>query len=257
MVELAPNSKRGLELRGPLILAAGGYGAELDPALLASAHALATLPTTLSPRAPARDTTRVCEVAGGFLVKRSGANPGLAAVLRVQRHVWRRLHLTVFFTLGSADIEHWGEMARRLAHVEMLGALELEIREEMDVLAALGQVKAQTDLPILAWIPGERTLELAEVALTGGADALIVCRPPRGVAIVEGRIWHGRLMGPPVKPLALRAVHEVVEHFPETPVIGAGGVQSAADVRSFLDVGARAVQIDAAVWRNPDCLSLF
>ncbi len=255
MIELAPNSKRGLELRGPLILAAGGYGGEFDPELLAHAHALATLPTTLHPRAPTRGAVRVREFPGGFLLKRSGANPGLTEVLHTQQHIWRRFQLPILFTLGSADVEHWGELARRLARVEMVSALELEIREEMDVLAALSEVKTQTDLPLLAWLPNERTVELAEAALQGGSDALIICRAPRGVAAVDGRMWHGRMIGPAVMPLALGAVHEIVRHFPETPVIGAGGVQSAEDVRAFLDAGARAVHIDVAVWRAPQVIA--
>jgi dihydroorotate dehydrogenase (NAD+) catalytic subunit len=255
MLELAPNSKRGLELRGPLMLAAGGYGSEFDPALLAHVHALVTLPTTLRPRAPSRAATRRREVPGGFLLKRSGANPGLAAVLRVNRHLWRRLNLPVILTLGSADVNNWAEMARRLARVESVSALELEIREEMDASEALVEVKAQTDLPILARLPLERTLELAEAVLEGGADALTIGRAPRGMLVVDGKPWHARMLGPAVLPLALRAVREVVERFPETPVIGAGGIQSAEDVKQFLGAGARAVEVDVALWREPGVLA--
>ncbi len=251
MIELAPNSKRGLELRGPLMLAAGGYGSEFEPELLARAHALVTLPTTLYPRAPATDATRVREFPGGFLLKRSGANPGLAAALRAQRHIWPRLNLPVVFTLGSADLAHWGEIAQRVAKVQGVSALELEIREEMDARAALIELKAQTDLPILARLPLERTLETADAVLAGGADALTVGRAPRGIAVVDAKMWHGRMMGPAVLPLALRAVWEVAEHFPEVPIVGAGGIQSVSDVRSFLAAGARAVEIDIALWREP------
>ncbi len=252
MIELAPNSKRGLELRGPLMLAAGGYGSEFEPELLARAHALVTLPTTLQPRAPAPGATRVRAFPGGFLLKRSGANPGLAAALHAERHLWPRLNLPVIFTLGSADVVHWSEIARRVAKVQGVSALELEIREEMDVQAALAEIKEQTNLPILARLPLERTLENADAAMAGGADALTVGRAVRGVCMVDGKMWHGRMMGPALLPLALRAVWEVAEHFPGTPIVGAGGVESASDVRAFLAVGARAVQVDVALWREPE-----
>ncbi len=241
-------------MRGPLILAAGGYGGELDPELLSRVHALATLPTSLRPRAPGRLAARVRQMPGGFMLKRSGANPGLAAVFTRQRHVWPKLGLPIILTLGSADVENWGEMARRAAQVEAVSALELEIREEMEVAAGVREVRGACELPVIAWLPIERMLEAAEEALDGGADALCICRAPRGVAVIDGRLWHGRIEGPPVLPLALKAVNEMAGRFPEVPVIGSGGIQAAEDVRAFLAAGARAVQIDVAVWREPRVL---
>ncbi len=251
MIELAPNSKRGLELRGPLMLAAGGYGSEFDPELLARAHALVTLPTTLHPRTPALAATRVREITGGFLLKRSGANPGWAAVLRAERYTWPRLKLPLIFTLGSADVDHWAELAQRVAGVPEVSALELELREEMNVREVLERVKWETDLPLLVRLPLEHTLEYAEAALGEEVDALTIGRAPRGMLFVEGKPWHGRMLGPAVLPLALRAVSEVAEHFPETPLVGAGGIQTAEDVRAFLAAGARAVEVDVALWRAP------
>lgn len=249
MIELA-SGKRGLLLRGPLILAAGGYGAEYDRALLSQVHALVTLPTTLRPRTEERKIPRLTEFPGGALWNREGSNPGLASVLRSQRHAWRRLALPVILTLASEDVAHWGEMAARVGRIEAVSGLELELSEDANVAQAVAAVRAETDLPLLAVVPLERPLEKAQAAIDGGADILVVGLPPAGVEI--GTMWwQGRLAGPGVKPLALRALYAVAAHFREIPLIGAGGIHSAADVRAFLDVGARAVQIDTAVWRNP------
>ncbi len=97
-------------------------------------------------------------------------------------------------------------------------------------------------------------MEQAEAALEGGADALVVGIAPRGVEI-GAQWWQGRLAGPFCKALVLRTLYDVAERFPETPLVGAGGVHSAADVRVFLEVGARAVQIDTAVWRDPNIVA--
>ncbi|MGB8647472.1 MAG: hypothetical protein WCF84_19725 [Anaerolineae bacterium] len=253
MIELATIGKRGLELRGPLMLAAGGYGNELDLDTLEQVHAFVTLPTTLRPHAPERAIPRVNDLHGGVLWNREGANPGLATVLHEQRRAWRRMRIPLILTLASEGVAHWGEIAARVGRVEAISGLELELAEGIDVQAATAQVRAQTDLPLLARIALERPLEAAQGALEGGADALVVGLEPRGVEI-GAQWWSGRLAGPFCKPLALRALYDVAEHFPGTPLVGAGGIHTSDDVRAFLEIGARAVQIDTAVWRNPKAL---
>ncbi len=158
--------------------------------------------------------------------------------------------MPLILTLACEDVAHWGEMAARVGRIEAIGGLELELAEEMHASEAVLSVRAQTDLPLLALLPLERILEKAEAALEGGADILVAGLAPRG-AEIGAAWWQGRLAGPAYKPLALRALYSVVERFPETPLIGAGGIHSAADVKAFLQVGVRAVQIDTAVWRNP------
>jgi dihydroorotate dehydrogenase (NAD+) catalytic subunit len=253
MIDLAPNSKRGLELAGPLILA-GGFGNEFERTLISRAHALVTSPVSLRAHAPARGETRVLEFPGGFLLHKASANPGLAAVLRAHRLIWRRIDLVIILSLAGQDRMHWGQIARRVSRIESIGALELEIVEESDARQVVAAVRAETDLPIVAKVPLEGVLERAAAALEGGADALTIGLAPLGAAFTVGQAWDGRLAGPVVKPLALRAVRTMAGSFPETPLIAAGGVQTASDVRDFLEAGARAVQVDTALWRDPEVL---
>jgi dihydroorotate dehydrogenase (NAD+) catalytic subunit len=249
MIELAPTSKRGLGLSGPVILAAG-YGSELEAELVSCADALVTLPVSLRPHAARRDATRVLGVPGGCLYERGGANPGLAAVIHAQRHFWRRLKIPVILSLGYEDAGHWGEIAMRASRIDVIAALEIETVDESDVKQLVAQVKGRTDLPVIVKIALARALEQAESAVEGGADALTVGMGPRGTCIVEGRFWEGRLEGPVIKPLALSAVIELAENGPQIPLIAAGGVQSAADIQDFLDAGASAVQISSSIWRG-------
>jgi dihydroorotate dehydrogenase (NAD+) catalytic subunit len=60
----------------------------------------------------------------------------------------------------------------------------------------------------------------------------------------------GGLSGPAIKPVALRMVWEVCRRV-KIPVIGIGGIQTAADALEFLLVGASAVQVGTANFRNP------
>ena len=62
----------------------------------------------------------------------------------------------------------------------------------------------------------------------------------------------GEVAGPVLKPLAIRAVCQTAKELPGIPLIGVGGIQSVRDVQEFLDAGAAAVQIDTAIWRDPE-----
>ena len=61
----------------------------------------------------------------------------------------------------------------------------------------------------------------------------------------------GGLSGPAVKPVALRMVWEACKAV-KIPVVGIGGIQSAGDALEFLLVGAAAVQVGTANFRNPN-----
>jgi dihydroorotate dehydrogenase (NAD+) catalytic subunit len=62
---------------------------------------------------------------------------------------------------------------------------------------------------------------------------------------------NGGLSGPPIKPVALRAVHDVTRALPGVPVIGTGGVTSGVDAVEMLLAGASAVGVGTATFRDP------
>ena len=60
----------------------------------------------------------------------------------------------------------------------------------------------------------------------------------------------GGLSGPAIKPVALRMVWQVARAV-KIPVIGIGGIMTAADALEFLIAGAVAVQVGTANFVNP------
>ena len=56
----------------------------------------------------------------------------------------------------------------------------------------------------------------------------------------------GGLCGPAIKPIALRMVAEVAQAFPDTPIVGMGGVMTGLDALEFIACGATAVAVGAA-----------
>ena len=61
----------------------------------------------------------------------------------------------------------------------------------------------------------------------------------------------GGLSGPPVHPIAVRAVHDIHAARPDAPIIGVGGVGRGVDAVELLLAGASAVQVGTATFADP------
>jgi dihydroorotate dehydrogenase (NAD+) catalytic subunit len=61
----------------------------------------------------------------------------------------------------------------------------------------------------------------------------------------------GGLSGPPIFPVALRAVHDVARAYPNVSIIGTGGVTRGEDAVAMLLAGAHAVGVGTATFANP------
>ncbi|MGM0818453.1 MAG: dihydroorotate dehydrogenase, partial [Actinomycetota bacterium] len=61
----------------------------------------------------------------------------------------------------------------------------------------------------------------------------------------------GGLSGPAIKPVAVRAIHDVHRAHPELPIIGMGGVRSVPDLVELIMAGASAVAVGTATFADP------
>jgi dihydroorotate dehydrogenase (NAD+) catalytic subunit len=98
--------------------------------------------------------------------------------------------------------------------------------------------------------------QMAHVAQESGADAIslvntfiamsidVETRKPRIANITAG------LSGPAIKPIAVRMVYEASKSV-QIPVIGLGGISTAADVIEFMLAGATAVQVGTSSFWDP------
>jgi dihydroorotate dehydrogenase (NAD+) catalytic subunit len=98
--------------------------------------------------------------------------------------------------------------------------------------------------------------QMAHIAQEAGADAVslvntfiamaidIKTRTPRIANVSAG------LSGPAIKPIAVRMVYEASKSV-QIPVIGMGGISTAADVIEFMLAGATAVQVGTASYWDP------
>ena len=249
------SSKSDLSLRNPLLVAAGCYGLGTEYRGLLAVERLGAVivgPVTMRAR-PGAAPPRAVPLPGGLLLHTGLDNPGLSVVLRRFARAWARIPTAVIFHLAATTPGEVAAAGLRLSGVDALVAVELGLPDGADpdeVAALVGAARSALTLPLLVRLPLSSAVWLAEAAVEGGADALTVGAPPRGTAVHEGRFVTGRLYGPLVHPLALRALRQVAGSV-KVPLIGCGGVYSTADARAFLQAGAVAVQVDAALWRDP------
>lgn len=253
-VDLAPNHKHGLLLNNPLLNAAGTLGFAQESGRLVALRALGgfiTNPLTYRARTAAH-TPNALVLPEGVLVHTGLPNPGVAAALRRWDRDWRRLSAPVIVHLAATTAAETARCLEMLERTNGVAGIELGVRDDVSagelaqlVRAALG---AQ---PLLVRLPQAQAVALAPVAAKAGAEALVIAAPPRAAVPSGERTIAGRHYGPSTFPAALEALEAVAALGLGLPLIGAGGVYSAAQAREMLAAGAVAVQLDAVLWTQP------
>jgi dihydroorotate dehydrogenase (NAD+) catalytic subunit len=257
-IELAPNHKRGLSLKGPVMPATGvwGYGEAYRRLIpLEALGAVVTNPITARPRRGARPP-RAVVLPGGLLLHTGLHNPGVVAVIRRHHRRWERSPVPLIAHVVGVDVEEAVTCVERLSAVEAVAGVELGLPDSLLPEEAINVISATREactLPLIVKLPLWRAAELSSrIADLGCADALTVAAPPRGTARHADRAITGRLYGPATFPQALWALSQVAELIGDVlPLVGCGGVHSAADALAMLRAGAVAVQVDSYIWKDP------
>ncbi len=245
MIELAPNWKNNLSLDHPLILAAGGLSPDQFPNA-PRIGAFLTLPLTQRARAGA-PPPRVVQVASGAILRTGAANPGIS-ILRDYWNAWQKSTVPIIVAFASQGVRDWVEMTRQVNRSKGVSGIELNFNPTIDAPATIRAVREATELPLLAKLDLDNAHQVAEDCITAGANALVVGRAPRGMRMIDGKPWFGRMYGPAAKPLALRTLAEIAQMNLGAPIVASGGVHSADDAREFIAAGAVAVEVDSAMW---------
>ena len=177
----------------------------------------------------------------------------------------------VIVNICGTTIQEYVELSRILSDVEGVAALELNIscpnikeggitfgcsvHGTADVVRA---VRAATRLPVIPKLTPNVTdiSSIAKAAEEAGADAVSLVNTFLAMAIdVETRRPRlsnivGGLSGPAIRPIAVRMVYECRQTI-RIPIIGMGGISTAADALEFIIAGASAVQVGTANFVDP------
>ncbi len=260
-INLAPDHKIGLTLDNPVMPAAGCFGLGTEYSRLVEVETLGAVvvgPITARPRRGA-ESPRTVPFPGGVLLHTGLANPGVSKIVRRYSQAWARSPVPVIVHVAGASPDEAASCCQRLSGVEAVAGIELGLPDALvpdEAIAIIQAAHAVAYQPLIVRLSLLSADSLCEAAVKAGANALTIAAPPRGTA------WHapdecfvsGRLYGPLVLPLALRALRHVAERV-SVPLIGCGGIHSTKEALSFLYAGAVAVQVGGAIWRDPACLA--
>ncbi|EGV34514.1 dihydroorotate dehydrogenase [Segatella oulorum F0390] len=262
-----------VEFKNPIITASGtfGYGLEFaDLVPLDKLGGIIVKGTTLHHR-EGNDYPRMAETAQGMLNCVGLQNKGVDYFCREIYPKIKDIGTNMLVNVSGSSPEDYAACAARINTLEKIPAIELNIscpnvREggmafgvtcsgAAQVVKAVRSVYDKTLIVKLS----PNVTDIAQIACAcedEGADAVSLINTLLGMAVdIERRkpqlsIRTGGLSGPAVKPVALRMVYDVA-HAVKIPVIGLGGISSAADAIEFLMCGATAIQIGTANFVDP------
>jgi dihydroorotate dehydrogenase (NAD+) catalytic subunit len=269
-----------LTLPNPVVAASGtfGHGAELA-ALCDPAHLGAVTVKSMSAFPwPGNSGLRVTEAPGGGMLNSVGlAGPGIDAWIADDLPPLAASGARVVVSIWGRTVEEYAAAAaplRTIAGNPAVIAVEvnlscpnLEDRRRIfahapaTTTAALLAVREAlaSSLPVFAKLSPNVTdvREIAEAALDAGAAGLTLVNTVMGL-VVDARTRRpklgnggGGLSGPPIRPVALRVVHDVSTAFPGTPIIGTGGISTGEHAVEMLLAGASAVGVGTATFAEP------
>jgi dihydroorotate dehydrogenase (NAD+) catalytic subunit len=248
-----------------------GYGIEFeDVVALDKIGGFVTKGLSKDPMA-GNPTPRLYETSAGMLNAIGLQNIGARAFVLEKLPELRKLNTVVIANVFGHTREDYEDTIQILNEGEGIAAYELNV--SCPNTAAGGMVfgcdvhllddvvstaKRATWRPVIVKLSPNVTSigTMAQVAEAAGADAIslvntflamsidVETRRPRIANVTAG------LSGPAIKPIAVRMVYEAA-HAVDIPVIGIGGISTAADVAEFLLAGAVAVEIGTASYWDP------
>ncbi|MBP5377172.1 MAG: dihydroorotate dehydrogenase [Bacteroidaceae bacterium] len=263
----------GLDMKTPVMTASGtfGYGLEFaDLINLSDIGAIIVKGTTLLPR-EGNDYPRMAETPSGMLNCVGLQNKGAEYFCQ---HIYpqiKDLQTNVIVNVSGSSPDDYAECARLIGELDKVPAIELNIScpnvrqggmafgvTTDGAASVVRAVRAAYRKPIIVKLSPNVT-NIADIALAveaEGADAISCINTLMGMAIdIERRrpklsISTGGLSGPAIKPVAVRCVWQVAKAV-KIPVVGLGGIMTAADAIEFLMAGASAIEIGTANFIDP------
>ena len=260
-------------MKNPVMTASGtfGYGLEFaDFVPLDQIGGIIVKGTTLVPR-QGNDYPRMAETAQGMLNCVGLQNKGVDYFCE---HIYpqiKDIDTNMIVNVSGSSPDDYAECAARINALDNIPAIELNIScpNVKDGGMAFGVTcegaasvvkavrKRYNKTLIVKLSPNVTNIaDIARAVEAEGADSVSLINTLMGMAIdIERRqpmlsISTGGLSGPAVKPVAVRMVWQVAKAV-DIPVIGLGGISTAADAIEFFMAGASAIEIGTANFLDP------
>lgn len=264
----------GVKLDNPVIPASGCFGYGYGMAEFYDINILGSISfkgTTREARY-GNPLPRVAECSAGMINAVGLQNPGIDAVVAEElpkmRAVFRK---PIVANISGFSIDEYVECCAKITKEEQVEIIELNVScpnvhgggmsfgtSPESVAEVVRAVKQVVTKPLYVKLTPNVTdiAAIAKAAEEAGADGICLINTMLGMRIdtrtrkpvIANKM--GGFSGAAVFPVAVRMVYQVSKAC-KIPVIGCGGVESAADVIEMMMAGATAVEVGAANLRNP------
>jgi dihydroorotate dehydrogenase (NAD+) catalytic subunit len=224
-----------------------------------------------------RPTPRMAETPSGMLNSIGLQGPGIDAFLANDVPWLLSQGSRVIVSIAGETADEYAVLARKLRSTVGISAIEVNIScpnvENRGLVFATDRDTASRvidsvrkviggEIPILAKLTPDVTniADVAKGVVDAGADGLALINTVLGMVInldtmkphLGGKT--GGLSGPAIRPVAVRAIYQVHEALPDTPILGMGGVSSGRDALELILAGASGVSIGTASFGNPTAI---
>lgn len=261
-------------LRNPILAASGTFASGQEINRFFDVNRLGAVvikSITMEPR-PGLPTPRMAETASGMLNAIGLQNAGVERWLSLD-YPWLVHHgVPIIASIAGRTVHEYRQVAEKLRGLEGIVAIEANISSPnaeaggglfashpSTAAEVVSTIMRVATVPVFAKLTPDVTdiVTIAHAAAEAGASGVSVINTVLGMAIdVETRqpklaAGMGGLSGPAIKPIAIRAVHQIHSVMPDLPIIGMGGAATVEDVVEFMLAGASAVAIGTATFANP------
>ncbi|MCR4816331.1 MAG: dihydroorotate dehydrogenase [Bacteroidales bacterium] len=262
-----------LTLKNPVMTASGtfGYGEEFADFVDLNRLGGIIVKGTTGERRQGNPYPRMAETPAGMLNAVGLQNVGVETFCKEVYHRIENLDTNIIVNVSGSSIEEYCKTAAMIDALDKIPAIELNIScpnvkkggmgfgTNPDMAAqVVSEVRKIYHKTLIVKLTPNVTsvVDIAKAVQDAGADSVSLINTLLGMAIdVEKQRPYlstitGGLSGPAVKPVAVRMVWQVA-HAVSIPVIGLGGIASAADALEFLMAGAKAIQVGTANFIDP------
>jgi dihydroorotate dehydrogenase (NAD+) catalytic subunit len=262
-----------LQLKNPVMTASGtfGYGTEYaDFFDIAKLGGILVKGTTLH-RREGNPYPRMAETPSGMLNAVGLQNKGVDYFVEYIYPTIKDIDTNIIVNVSGSCIDDYVQTAEIINHLDNIPAIELNIscpnvkqggmafgvttQGASEVVKAVRRVYDKTLIVKLSPNVTDIT-EIAKAVEAQGADSVSLINTLLGMAIDSERrrpilsTITGGLSGPAVKPIALRMVWQTYKAV-KIPIVGIGGIMTAADAIEFLLAGATAIEVGTANFIDP------
>ncbi len=213
---------------------------------------------------------RIFETPSGMINAIGIENPGIDVFIAQKLPALKKIGVPLIISILGHDEGQFIGIMEKLNEQQGITAVELNLscpnlnhkvlvaQDPAATLCLVKKMKSLSKFPIIAKLSPNVTdiAEIAQAAEEGGADAVSLVNTFTAMAIdVKSRKsrlgnFTGGLSGPAIRPIAVYMVQKVASKV-KIPVIGMGGIMTAADALEFLVAGATMVAVGTANFINP------